>query len=258
MAIITLTTDLGHRDFYQSAVKGAILSHLPDVKIVDISHQISPFDVAQAAYVAGNAYRFFPPGTIHILGVDAHYQAQPKYLALFHEDQFFVGPDNGIFSLLFETIPQTVVEIALQNDPAFVHFPLVDVLVKAAVHLAAGEPLQKLGPAVEHINQRGFLQPVHEPDLIRGSVIHIDSFQNAVTNVTKSLFKEIGKNRPFELFFSRNESITTVSRYYNDVPEGEKLCLFGISGYLEIAINKGNASGLLGLNLGDIVIIQFD
>src|SRR5690606_7588716 len=139
MAIITLTTDLGHRDFYQSAVKGAILSHLPDVKIVDISHQISPFDVAQAAYVARNAYRFFPPGTIHILGVDAHYQTQPRYLALFHEDQFFVGPDNGIFSLLFENIPQTVVEIALQNDPAFVHFPLVDVLVKAAVHLAAGE-----------------------------------------------------------------------------------------------------------------------
>src|SRR3546814_710860 len=173
MAIITLTTDLGHRDFYQSAVKGAILSKLPEVKIVDISHQIAPFNVAQAAYVARNACRFFPPGTVHVLGVDAHYQTNPRYLALFHGEQYFIVPDNGIFSLMFEETPARIVEITTQPDPAFVHFPLLDVLVKAATHLAGGGLAEELGRTVQDINQRGFLQPVYEPGLIRASVIHI-------------------------------------------------------------------------------------
>ncbi|HYH56986.1 MAG TPA: SAM-dependent chlorinase/fluorinase [Anseongella sp.] len=258
MAIITLTTDLGHKDFYQSAIKGAILSHLPDVNIVDISHQIAPFNVAQAAYVIRNAYRFFPPGTIHIIGVDAHYQSRPRYLALLHEAHYFIGPDNGIFSLLFDHTPERIVELGIRPDPAFLHFPLLDIFVKAAGHLAAGGALGDLGNAVNDVNQRAFLQPVHEPGLIRGSVIYIDSFQNVVTNITRRLFREVRNERPFELYFSRNESITEISNYYNEVPEGEKLCLFGISGYLEIAINKGNASGLLGLDIGDIVIIQFE
>lgn len=258
MAIITLTTDLGHKDFYQSAVKGAVLSQLPGVNIVDISHQISPFNVAQAAYVVRNASRFFPPGTVHVIGVDAHYQPRPRYLALQHEQQYFIGPDNGIFSLLFDQTPEKIVEIALKPDPAFVHFPVLDIFVKAACRLAGGGGLEELGNVVKEINQRAFLQPVHEPGLIRGGVIHIDSFQNVITNITQSLFNQVRKNRAFEIYFTRNESVSEISRYYHEVPEGEKLCLFGISGYLEIAINKGNAAGLLGLDVGDIVIIQFD
>lgn len=258
MAIITLTTDLGHRDFYQSAVKGAILSSLPGANIVDISHQIMPFNVAQAAYVVRNAYRFFPPGTIHVLGVDAFYQPRPRYLAVLHDGHYFIGPDNGIFSLMFEGSPEKAIGISFSPDPAYTHFPLLDILVKAAVHLAGGGQAEELGSVVTDMTQRSVLQPVHEPGLIRGSVIHIDSFQNVVTNITRELFDSVGRNQPFELLFSRNESITTISRYYQEVPEGEKLCLFGISGHLEIAINKGNAAGLLGLNLNDIVIIQFE
>lgn len=101
------------------------------------------------------------------------------------------------------------------------------------------------------------LQPVIEGDVIRGSVIYIDSFQNVITNITKDLFTKQQKNRKFSLYFRRNESISSLSWHYNEVPEGEKLCLFGISNHLEIAINKGNASGLLGLHLGDIVRIEF-
>lgn len=257
MAIITLTTDLGHKDFYQSAVKGAILSLLPDVNIVDISHQIAPFNVAQAAYVIGNAYRFFPAGTVHVIGVDTHYQPVSRYLALARDGQFFIGPDNGIFSLLFEEDPEEVVEINMRSAAEFAHFPLLDVFVKAACHLAGGQPLDTLGAPAAELNRRAFLQPVHGPDLIRGSVIHIDSFQNVITNIKRELFEQVRNKRPFELYFSRNESISEISRYYNEVQEGEKLCLFGISGHLEIAINKGNAAGLLGLDLGDIVIMQF-
>ena len=101
------------------------------------------------------------------------------------------------------------------------------------------------------------LHPVIERDIIRGSVIYIDAFQNVITNITRELFTAVQRNRDFTLYFRKNESISQLSWHYNEVPEGEKLCLFGISNYLEIAINKGNASGLLGLHLNDIVRIEF-
>src|SRR3546814_15856909 len=128
MAIITLTTDVGHRDFYQSAVKGAILSQLPGVNIVDISHQIAPFNVAQAAYVTRHACRFFPEGTVHLLGVDAHYQTRPRYLAVLTAGHYFVGPDNGFFSLLFAQLPEKIIKISLRPHPYSLHFPLLYIL----------------------------------------------------------------------------------------------------------------------------------
>lgn len=258
MAIITLTTDFGHRDFYQSALKGSILSQLPGVNIVDISHQIAPFNIAQAAYVIRNAYRFFPEESVHLIGVDPHYQEEARYLALNSEGHYFIGPDNGIFSLIFDRQPEKIVEIGLKADPAYTHFPVLDIFVKAACHLADKSPLDALGPAVSGINQRALLQPVQQANLIRGNVIHIDSFQNVITNISYHIFNQVGKGRNFDLYFKRNESISTISKHYNEVLEGEKLALFGISGLLEIAINKGNAAGLLGLDLNDIVIIEFE
>ena len=101
------------------------------------------------------------------------------------------------------------------------------------------------------------MHPVIEKDIIRGSVVYIDTFCNVITNITKDLFTRIQKNRDFTLYFRKSETITQLSWHYNEVQEGEKLCLFGISNHLEIAINKGKASGLLGLHLGDIVRVEF-
>jgi hypothetical protein len=110
---------------------------------------------------------------------------------------------------------------------------------------------------LDELEEKVNLQPVIEKNVIKGSVIYIDSFQNVITNISKDLFSTIQKGRDFILYFRKNESISQLSWHYNEVPEGEKLCLFGISNYLEIAINKGNASGLLGLHLGDIVRVEF-
>jgi len=123
--------------------------------------------------------------------------------------------------------------------------------------LASGGNLSDIGLPMSQLEQRLTLQPVINDDVIRGAVIYIDSFQNVITNITKDIFTRYQKKRNFNLYFRRNESINTLSWHYNEVPEGEKLCLFGISNHLEIAINKGNASGLLGLGLGDIVRIEF-
>jgi len=258
MAIITLTTDLGDKDIYQAALKGSILKLLPGASIVDITHNVSAFNVQQAAFILKNSFHYFPEGTVHLIGIDTVFNKETKYLAVNYKNHFFVGSDNGIFSLMFNADPDEMVEINIMQDLKFLHFPLADIFVKTACHLANGGKLQEIGLPVNAIDKKMNLQPVIEKSLIKGVVIYIDSFQNVITNITKEFFNQVQKGRNFTLSFKRNETINHLSWYYNEVPEGEKLCLFGISDHLEIAINKGNASGLLGLNLGDTVIINFE
>jgi len=257
MAIITLTTDLGSKDFYQAALKGSILKILPTANIVDITHEVPSFNISYAAFVLKNAYPYFPKNTVHLIGIDSVFNENTKYIALRYKDHFFVGADNGIFSLLLDEDPDELVELNIMQDLKYLHFPLVDIFVKAAIHLAKGGKLKEIGITTGEIEQRMLLHPVIERDIIRGSVIYIDTFCNVITNITKDLFTKIQRNRDFTLYFRKSETITQLSWHYNEVPEGEKLCLFGISNHLEIAINKGKASGLLGLHLSDIVRVEF-
>lgn len=258
MGIITLTTDLGDRDFYQPALKGSILSLYPEVRLVDISHQVEPFNVQQAAFIIKNAYRYFPAHTVHLIGIDSVFSRNTRYLAIRYQDHYFVGADNGIFSLLFDGEPEEVAELNLLQDLKFLHFPLTDIFAKAACHLAKGGRLADIGEPIDQLVHRVIIQPVIDGNTVRGSVIHVDRFENIITNISKDLFNRVQQSRRFTLFFRRNESINQLSWHYNEVPEGEKLCLFGISNHLEIAINKGNASGLLGLYPGDTVRVEFE
>ncbi len=257
MAIITLTTDLGDKDIYQAAFKGSIYKLFPTVNIVDITNNVAAFNVQQAAFILKNSFYYFPDNTVHLIGIDTVYNTQTRYLAVRYKNHYFVGADNGIFSLMFNEEPDEIVEINIMQDLKFLHFPLADIFVKAACHLANGGTLAEIGLPVTSVENKMTLQPVIEKNLIKGAVIYIDSFQNVITNVTKEFFNRVQQGRRFVLYFKRNETINQLSWHYNEVPEGEKLCLFGISDHLEIAINKGNASGLLGLNLGDSVIIDF-
>jgi S-adenosylmethionine hydrolase len=258
MAIITLTTDLGDKDIYQAALKGSILKLLPAVNIVDITNSVAAYNTQQAAFILKNSYHYFPEQTVHLIGIDTVYNENTRYLAIKYKNHFFVGADNGIFSLMFDQDPEQIVEINIMQDLKFLHFPLADIFVKAACHLAGGGELSTIGLPISGIEKKMNLQPVIEKNLIKGVVIYVDSFQNVITNITKDFFTTIQQGRQFTLSFKRNETITNLSWHYNEVPEGEKLCLFGISDHLEIAINKGNASGLLGLNIGDSVIIDFN
>ncbi|WP_295672599.1 SAM-dependent chlorinase/fluorinase [uncultured Mucilaginibacter sp.] len=257
MAIITLTTDLGDKDIYQAALKGSILKLLPTVNIVDITNSVAAYNIQQAAFILKNSYYYFPEDTVHLIGIDTVYNEETRYLAIRYKNHYFVGADNGIFSLMFDTEPEEIFELNIMQDLKFLHFPLADIFVKAACHLANNGKLSEIGLRVVEIEKKMNLQPVIEKNLIKGAVIYIDSFQNVITNITKDFFTSVQQGRRFLLSFKRNETINHLSWHYNEVPEGEKLCLFGISDHLEIAINKGNASGLLGLNLGDTVVIDF-
>jgi S-adenosylmethionine hydrolase len=258
MAIITLTTDWGTKDYYVSAVKGAILSTSAHVQMIDVSHQVPPFDILQASFILKNSYFNFPAGTVHLIGVNTLVGPETRYLAVFANGHYFVGADNGIFSLIFDEPPAQIVQLLVTDNLVNITFPTKEILVPAACYLALGGDMTALGTSVSSYIERTLLRPVVENSIIRGSVIYIDSYKNIITNITESLFTKVGNGRPFTIFFRKFEyNITSISKSYSDVFEGEKLALFSSTGYLEIAIHQGKASGLLGLDMGDTVRVEF-
>ena len=258
MGLITLTTDLGHRDFYQAALKGSIISQLPDVRLIDITHEIPSFDIQYAAFVIKNAFQYFPKDTVHLIGIDTVFQNDARYIAMLYNGHYFVGADNGIFSIILgEDQPQQLIEIDIMQDLRYLHFPLADILTKAACHIAEGGSLDKIGVSIDNPLEKATFQPIYTQDYIKGHVTYIDSFGNVISNISKELFNKVQNGRKFELEFKRNETIDKMSWHYNEVSEGEKLCLFGISNFLEIAINKGNASQLLGLYQDETITVKF-
>ena len=266
MPIITLTTDLGLKDHYVASVKGAILSQIPDINIVDITHNIDAFNIAQAAYVIRNCYKNFPAGSIHILGVDAELSIDNSHLAVFAGGHYFIGTDNGTFPLLFDELKaEKIVQLNISQNTDSLTFPIKDVFVIAACHIARGGTLEIIGKEIAAFKEiKSELKPVTEHDIntnndiIKGAVVYIDTYGNATTNISKDLFEQVKKGRDFVILFGReDERISKLREKYKDANKGEKLAIFSVNGMLEIAQNKGRATDLLGLKIHDYVRIEF-
>lgn len=261
MPIITLTSDWGLKDHYVGAVKGNILKRMPEATIVDISHSITPFDLTHAAFVIKNVYHDFPDGTIHIIDINSEASQKTPHTVVYAEKQYFVSADNGIFSLIFDKQPDKIVEIDIIADSGYFTFSARDVFAKAAVMLAQGKKIEELGPERTSFNRDLIsFQPVvdEQNNVIRGQIVYIDAYENLITNISADIFREVGKNRKFSIFF-RNPRYTlhSIKETYDDEREGEMLAIFGSGGYLEIALNRGNAAGLLGMELSDSVRVEF-
>jgi S-adenosyl-L-methionine hydrolase (adenosine-forming) len=256
MSIITLTSDWNSSDFYVGAVKGLILRNCHDITIVDISHSISAFNSAQAAFVIRNAYPNFPKGTIHIILVNTESSATRPFLLVRADEHFFIGTDNGIFSLILGDKPEKIVQIKGDEEKSKT---AIELFSSVACKLASGVDMEELGVVINSYNQRIPLRPTIENLTLTGSVIYIDSFQNAITNITRDLFDRIKQNRAFEIFIqSKHYKVTQISNFYNDVPDGELLVLFNSVGLLEVAINNGNAARLLNLDVNSTIRVEFD
>lgn len=253
--LLTLTTDFGLRDFYVGALKGALLRRAPGLQLVDISHETKPFDIVQGAFVVQNVWAEFPEGTIHLIAVNCVYDAHYRFVALRREGHVFLAPDNGLLTLLFADIAPA--DVRALDCPERGHFPVKNVFADAAAHLAGGADFETLGQPAAPLLQRISIQPVITPARIRGTVVHVDNFDNAVVNIRRDVFERAANGRDFFLFFKRNDPIQRLSDNYCDVPLGEPLCLFNSAGYLEIAINMGRAASLLGLKVEDVVEVVF-
>ena len=263
MAIITLTSDMGLRDHYVAAVKMALLQNAPQAYILDISHEIAHFNISQAAYVLKQIYRDFPAGTVHIIGVQPEWSMTRAHVIVKENDKYFISADNGIYSFLFDRRPQEVYEITISQNTDDLTFPTKDIFCKVAAHLAQGGTPEIMGKASQLKTEFAMLRPILDTNSIRGHVMHIDSYENILTNITTQHFKEVGRGREFELRFARHK-VKRLARSYGDVTVGDPLALFGSNNLLEIAINQGTtdsfggAASLFGLKNGDTVRIDFE
>ena len=198
-SIITLTSDWGTRDHYVGIVKGALLSRMPGAQIIDISHQISPFDVKQASFVLRSAYPFFPVGTVHIVGINTEESELNPHIALLYKGHYFIGTDNGIFTLMFDSLPEKIVELSITQDTGFFIFSTRDRFVKAAIHLSNGGPIEELGHLRTELKALIRMQPQVNGNTLAGRVMYIDNYENVLLNVTIKEFDEIGMKRRFSL-----------------------------------------------------------
>lgn len=247
MPLITLTSDIGNQDYLVAAVKAQLLKINPDFQIIDISHNIPPFNYPQAAYVCRSAIKNFPDFTYHIILVNLFENKPEQLLLAYHKNQYLLCADNGLLTMILEEKPEMVIGIQLDKLAIKNTIYCTDMMGKAVSQLVNGEPIQNIGvPDVSYM-EKNHLRPLLDKHWIEGQIIFIDNFENVIVNITREQFEEQRKGRSFRIVFKRDEVIDRISESYADVSEGEKLALFNSAGYLEIAINKGNAAGLFGL-----------
>ncbi|MCG8384343.1 MAG: SAM-dependent chlorinase/fluorinase [Cytophagales bacterium] len=256
MAIITFLSDFGESDHYVSAVKAKILSVNSGIRIVDISHHIQPCDIAHAAYVLNAVFRDFPGGTVHLVAVNTIGQQGDKYIAIELEGHYFVGTDNGLFGLISEQEARFQVDLNSIN-PVNTSFPAKLVFAPAAAKLASNTAIQDLGESLPAYKKMLGRRLKANKSLISGHVIRVDHFGNLVSNIDKATFDLLSSKKKFTITFGR-ENTTRVNESINTVEAGDIFVIFNDRGMLEIGINQGHASELLGLSYDSAVIINFE
>jgi S-adenosylmethionine hydrolase len=245
MAILTMTTDMGQRDYLVGAIKGQFLNLLPALNIVDITHYLSQTNFPLAAYVCSNAFRYYPRNSFHLVLVNLFAAPVRHMLMAKHEGQYIICPDNGLLTMITGVKPKEIVAITMTARPG-----LLDITARLAEKIALfteTEDMADAGSTIDQIEERYPLRPMVGPDWIEGQILFIDQFENVVINITRTEFEEVRQNRKFKIMFTRNESIERISDNYTDVSETEKLAWFNSAGYLEIALRNGNMAGLFGL-----------
>ena len=276
MPIVTLMTDFGNKDYSVSAVKGAILSTVENPQIVDISHQISPYNPTEAAYILKNAYKNFPKGSIHIIGVESEKTPENDHLTMYFDGHYFIGADNGIFAMIKGDLKSDKTVLINIHDKMPSTYPVLEIFVWVAAHISRNGTLEVVGKTVNQIKEIKELRPVinQHGDQIIGAVIYVDNYGNVITNITRKLFKEVGKSRAFTIF-ARNVKFRTIYETYSDaidfsIPkekreeDGKKIALFNDADHLELAIYKsntqtvGSAQSLFGLEYRESITIKFE
>jgi len=243
LPIITLTSDFGTSDYYVGSMKGVILSINPNVNIVDISHQIKPYDIIGCSYFLNSFYKYYPPNTINVVVVDPGVGGGRKPLLIKADQYFFIGPDNGIFSAVLENTNH--VEIYHLTNPHYFSkfvsstFHGRDIFAPVSAYLSLNTPVAELGEKIENIKIINNIKPKVSNSKIVGKIIYEDRFGNLITNIKGDLIKNIGKIVIGEF------EIDVINNNYSNVAKGELLAIIGSSGYLEISANMDAASSII-------------
>ncbi|HVN58786.1 MAG TPA: SAM-dependent chlorinase/fluorinase [Bacteroidales bacterium] len=252
MAVITLTTEWRPDDFYYGIMKGKLCSGCPGAVIIDNANSIPVFNISHASFIIRNTYSSYPKGTIHIVCVHSEGSNDRNHLIVRARDHYFIGTDNGMFNLILNSPPDEVVRLK-END----RHDELDLFAKAASELAQGRSMSEIGEPLPDFTEKIPLRATIDKDVIIGSIIFIDSYGNAISNITREVFYRVFEKKPFQILIQSNKNHTDhISTRYNDEPVGELLARFNSLDLLEIAINGANISELLSLSIGSAVRVD--
>ena len=259
MGVITLTTDFGTRDWFVGTMKGVILGVNPKVTLVDLTHEIPPGDIRAGAFAVSSSCRFFPKGSIHVAVVDPGVGSSRRAVAVKTKNGYFIGPDNGVLSWALKR-EQVLAIHELKNRAYFLPaisatFHGRDAFAPAAAHLSRGLPVSKLGPAMKDIVRLPWPEVSCARDRVKGEVIYIDRFGNAITNISDSALRKLASDTE-RLVLRGTTQICRVAGFYSAVPSGGAVAVMGSSGFLEIAVNGGNAARKLKLRVGTRIMVR--
>jgi S-adenosylmethionine hydrolase len=253
-SIITLLTDFGTKDHYVASMKGVILSINPRCLLIDITHQVSPHDIREGAFILANAYSHFPKGTIHLAVVDPGVGGTRRPLLLVTQNYFFVGPDNGLFTMI--SWKESVDEIIALDNRKY-HLSKVsttfhgrDIFAPVAAHLSMGVKPDALGHKIDALSRLGFEGPFVKEGRLLGEILHVDTFGSLVSNIAEGRFFQFIRGRPFVIRAGR-KTIRGLKKGYWEGKKDEPVALFGSGGLLEISVREGNAQKVLKMKRGD-------
>jgi hypothetical protein len=248
MNCLTLLSDLGLHDPGVAVTKGILMQHLPETRLLDVSHSIEPFHLEQAAYMLRVSYRHFAPGTCHVVLFNVFSERSPRLVYCEFDGYHFLAPDNGVLPLALRQVPDAL-QCYQAPHPGIFHEWLHG-LGRTAALVKSGSIKDESGVTSCHLKVAPQAPPPPaDAKSVECHVIHIDRFENVVLDITKEQFERLSEGRSFRIRFMRNDEISTVSHNYYEVRDGEKLCRFNSAGHLEICINRGKAASLFGFRL---------
>ena len=260
MAIVTLITDWGTDGSYVGAMKGNILSQIDSVTIVDIAHNVKPFDKIHAAYVLRNCYSMYPKGTIHIVSVGGIQENSTLEFITFEKDgYYFIGKNDGIWGLVFDELPKAFYSSNFENNAVQNGFPELRIYPKIVEQILKDQTVTGIGNLLKKVFVRNRQLPTVNQNVIIGEIVLFDNYGNAVSNISIDDFVRVHSNRNFKIHIaSLRNVINGINTSYNQTEGGEILAIWSYSGFLEIAIANGSAKELLNLSVSNSIRITFD
>ena len=247
MAIITLTSDFGKNSFLPAALKGLLLNTAANLIPVDISHHISPYNYNEATYIFRNSFKFFPLHSYHVVFFNLFDAIDTRLIMAFHAGHYFIIPDNGLLSMILNAPPDYAIELPIPTAERGNSLAWAQAAVTAIEKIEQGAAVATVGKETDAFVTKNSLRPKITDEFIDANVIYIDAFENVVVNLTEPEFEAARRGRSFTILIKGDEPVNKISNHYAQVAEGGRLVLFNSAGYLEIAVNKGNAAGLFGL-----------
>jgi S-adenosylmethionine hydrolase len=252
MALITLTTEWREDDFFHGILRGKLSSSCPDAVVVNNAGAIPPLNIMHGAFVIRNTFSHYPEGTIHLVFVSSEGSGNQPHLLVKARGHWFIGADNGIFNLILNSEPDLIVNLKNEDNA-----DEITLFVRTAAAILAGKPAEKLGAKVSGLSERVPLRATIDRNVIIGSVIFIDSYGNAITNITREVFSRVFDGRAFRILIKSNKYYTEkISKLYSDEPVGEIVTLFNMVDLLEVSINGANLCQLFGVDTGDAVRVE--